>query len=149
MLLPARRTGIVVAVAVVVVLAIVAAILARQLLTRDTSTAVAHRTDGRKIVGYFTQWGTYDPNYLVKNIDTSGSAATLTHINYAFGNVKNGRCTAEDDPTADYERSYTTRESVDGAADTADQPLRGTFNQLLKLKKRHPHLKVIWSFGGR
>ncbi|MEV6940168.1 glycosyl hydrolase family 18 protein, partial [Streptomyces sp. NPDC051132] len=33
-------------------------------------------------------------------------------------------------------------------ADTWDQPLRGNFNQLLKLKKKHPGLKILWSFGG-
>ncbi|MDG4861638.1 glycosyl hydrolase family 18 protein, partial [Streptomyces sp. T-3] len=33
-------------------------------------------------------------------------------------------------------------------ADTWDQPLRGNFNQLRKLKKLHPDLKVLWSFGG-
>ena len=37
---------------------------------------------------------------------------------------------------------------MDGVADTWDQPLRGSFNQLRKLKKMYPHLKVIWSFGG-
>ncbi|MEU7403883.1 glycosyl hydrolase family 18 protein, partial [Streptomyces sp. NPDC044948] len=31
---------------------------------------------------------------------------------------------------------------------TWDQPLRGNFNQLLKLKKKHPDLKILWSFGG-
>ncbi|RZM97293.1 glycoside hydrolase family 18 protein, partial [Streptomyces alfalfae] len=35
-----------------------------------------------------------------------------------------------------------------GVADTWDQPLRGNFNQLRKLKKKHPDLKVLWSFGG-
>ena len=29
---------------------------------------------GSKVVGYFTEWGTYDRKYYVKNIDTSGSA---------------------------------------------------------------------------
>ena len=33
-------------------------------------------------------------------------------------------------------------------ADTASQPLRGNFNQLRELKKKHPKLKVLWSFGG-
>jgi chitinase len=37
---------------------------------------------------------------------------------------------------------------VDGVADTWDQPLRGNFNQLRELKRKHPGLKVIWSFGG-
>ncbi|WP_369367678.1 glycoside hydrolase family 18 protein [Streptomyces sp. CG4] len=46
------------------------------------------------------------------------------------------------------DRAYTADESVDGAADTWDQPLRGNFNQLLKLKKQHPGLKILWSFDG-
>jgi len=102
---------------------------------------------GSKVVGYFTEWGTYDRKYYVKNIETSGSAARLTHINYAFGNVTGGKC-AMGDSYAATDRAYTAAESVDGVADTWDQPLRGNFNQLLKLKKKHPGLKVLWSFGG-
>ncbi|MGW2744614.1 glycoside hydrolase family 18 protein [Streptomyces sp. NPDC001450] len=102
---------------------------------------------GSKVVGYFTEWGTYDRKYYVKNIETSGSAARLTHVNYAFGNVTGGKC-AMGDSYAATDRAYTAAESVDGAADTWDQPLRGNFNQLLKLKKKHPGLKVLWSFGG-
>ncbi|MGW2833982.1 glycoside hydrolase family 18 protein [Streptomyces sp. NPDC001286] len=102
---------------------------------------------GSKVVGYFTEWGTYDRKYYVKNVETSGSAARLTHINYAFGNVTGGKC-AMGDSYAATDRAYTAAESVDGVADTWDQPLRGNFNQLLKLKKKHPGLKVLWSFGG-
>ncbi|MGY5102363.1 MULTISPECIES: glycoside hydrolase family 18 protein [unclassified Streptomyces] len=102
---------------------------------------------GSKVVGYFTEWGTYDRKYYVKNIETSGSAARLTHINYAFGNVTGGKC-APGDSYAATDRAYTAAESVDGVADTWDQPLRGNFNQLRKLKKKHPGLKVLWSFGG-
>ncbi|MFF7072132.1 glycoside hydrolase family 18 protein [Streptomyces pseudovenezuelae] len=105
------------------------------------------RAAGSKVVGYFTEWGTYDRKYYVKNIETSGSAAKLTHINYAFGNVTGGKC-AMGDAYAATDRTYTAAESVDGVADTWDQPLRGNFNQLRELKKKHPGLKVIWSFGG-
>jgi chitinase len=52
------------------------------------------------------------------------------------------------DAYAATDRAYTAAESVDGKADTWDQPLRGTFNQLRKLKQKHPDLKVLWSFGG-
>ncbi|RLP87834.1 glycosyl hydrolase family 18 protein [Micromonospora sp. CV4] len=102
---------------------------------------------GKKVVGYFAEWGVYGRNYHVKNIQTSGSAAKLTHILYAFGNTTGGRC-AIGDSYADYEKAYTAADSVDGVADTWDQPLRGSFNQLRKLKQMNPHLKVIWSFGG-
>ncbi|GGI99873.1 glycoside hydrolase family 18 protein [Streptomyces brasiliensis] len=109
--------------------------------------AAAPKAAGSKVVGYFTEWGTYDRKYYVKNVETSGSAAELTHINYAFGNVTGGKC-AMGDAYAATDRAYTAAESVDGVADTWDQPLRGNFNQLLKLKKKHPGLQVLWSFGG-
>ncbi|MFF0428948.1 glycosyl hydrolase family 18 protein [Streptomyces sp. NPDC004520] len=98
-------------------------------------------------MGYFTNWGVYGRNYHVKNIVTSGSASKITHINYAFGNVTGGKC-AIGDSYADYDKAYTADQSVDGVADTWDQPLRGNFNQLRKLKKLYPNIKVIWSFGG-
>ncbi|MFG2774479.1 glycosyl hydrolase family 18 protein [Streptomyces sp. NPDC048350] len=98
-------------------------------------------------LGYFTNWGVYGRNYHVKNIVTSGSASKITHINYAFGNVTGGRCTIGDS-YADYDKAYTADQSVDGVADTWDQPLRGNFNQLRKLKKAYPNIKVLWSFGG-
>jgi chitinase len=103
---------------------------------------------GKKIVGYFAEWGVYGRNYHVKNIVTSGSAAKLTHINYAFGNVTGGQC-AIGDAYADYDKAYTAADSVDGVADTWDPgALRGSFGQLRKLKKKYPNIKVIWSFGG-
>jgi chitinase len=111
------------------------------------ATPSAQEAAGSKVVGYFTEWGVYDRNYHVKNVETSGSAAKLTHINYAFGNVTGGKC-AMGDAYAATDKAYTADQSVDGVADTWDQPLRGNFNQLRKLKKKHPNLKVLWSFGG-
>ncbi len=103
---------------------------------------------GTRILGYFAEWGIYGRNYHVKNIATSGSASKLTNINYAFGNVTNGQC-AIGDAYADYDRAYTAAESVDGVADTWDAgALRGSFNQLRKLKAQYPNIKVLWSFGG-
>jgi len=104
-------------------------------------------TGGKKLIGYFADWGVYARNYHVKNIHTSGSAAKLTHILYAFGNTTGGRCSIGDS-YADYDKAYTAADSVDGVADTWDQPLRGNFNQLRKLKRMYPHLKVIYSIGG-
>ncbi|MCW4454257.1 glycosyl hydrolase family 18 protein [Flavobacterium sp. MXW15] len=114
----------------------------------------------KRVIGYFTQWGIYGRNYRVKNIDTSGSAAQLTHINYAFGNVRNNRCevgvTQPADPNtgaggdafADYTKAFSAAESVSGNADSWDQSLRGNWNQLKQLKAKHPNLKVLISLGG-
>ncbi|MFI0540209.1 glycosyl hydrolase family 18 protein [Streptomyces sp. WSLK1-3] len=125
--------------------------------TGPASGAVAVRTTGgttdppptgsKVKLGYFTEWGVYGRNYHVKNLVTSGSASKITHINYAFGNVKNGQCTV-DDTYAAYDKAYTADQSVSGTADTWDQPLRGNFNQLRELKAKYPHIKVLYSFGG-
>lgn len=115
---------------------------------------------GRRAVAYFTQWGIYNQKYFVRTLDASGAAAKLTHLAYAFGNVRNNRCevgvlkatdpaTGEGgDAYADYSRTFPAAESVDGVADVWGQPLRGNWNQLKKLKKKYPGLKVLISLGG-
>lgn len=113
----------------------------------SVSSSSVGSVGGKKVVGYFAEWGVYQRNYHVKDIATSGSAAQLTHILYSFGNVQNGRCTIGD-AFAAYEKAYDAAGSVDGVADSWDQPVRGNFNQLRKLKQMYPGLKVIWSFGG-
>jgi chitinase len=118
------------------------------------------KPDGMRNIGYFPQWGIYGRDFHVKGLDTNGSAALLTHINYAFGNVRNNVCevglTIPVDETtgvggdafADYQKAYEAGQSVAGIADTWDQPLRGSWNQLKQLKAKYPHLKVLISLGG-
>ncbi|WP_405899704.1 glycoside hydrolase family 18 protein [Streptomyces sp. NBC_00727] len=107
-----------------------------------------------KRVGYFTQWGVYGRDFQVKDLETSGTAAKLTHVNYSFGNVSaDGKCftgnvPGEADAWADYVRPLDAAGSVDGVADTDDQALAGNFNQLRELKAEHPGLKVMISLGG-
>ncbi|MFF9684915.1 glycoside hydrolase family 18 protein [Streptomyces sp. NPDC014623] len=113
-----------------------------------------HRDRAYRTVGYFTQWGVYGRDFQVKDLETSGTAAKLSHINYAFGNVNaEGRCftgnvPGEADAWADYARPLDAAGSVDGVADTDTQPLAGNFNQLRELKAAHPGLKVMISLGG-
>ncbi|MFI5801930.1 glycoside hydrolase family 18 protein [Streptomyces sp. NPDC051561] len=107
-----------------------------------------------KRIGYFTQWGVYGRNFQVKDLDTSGTAARLTHLNYAFGNVDtSGKCfltpqPGESDPWADYQRPLDAATSVDGTADTDTQTLAGNFNQIRELKAKHKNLKALISLGG-
>jgi len=116
--------------------------------TTTTTSPTTNPPSGKKVVGYFTEWGIYGRNYQVKNIETSGTAAKLTHLLYAFGNTTGGACTIGDS-YADYDKAYTATDSVSGVADTWDTgALRGNFNQLRELKAKHPGLKVLWSFGG-
>ncbi|MET9614093.1 glycoside hydrolase family 18 protein [Kitasatospora indigofera] len=112
----------------------------------------APRLKGQR-VGYFTQWGIYS-GFSAKKVQDSGQAGKLTVINYAFGNVSSdGTCFEANaagvgDAWADYQRPVGAEESVDGVADTAEQPLKGNFNQLRKLKAKNPQLKSVISLGG-
>ena len=119
-------------------------------------------------VGYFVQWGIYGRQYFVRNLDTTGAAAKLTHVNYAFTNIDpvNLTClngvtrgtsqnpqdpdqgTGAGDADADYGRPIAASQSVDGHGDTGWESLRGNFNQLRKLKAKYPNLKVLMSIGG-
>jgi chitinase len=105
-------------------------------------------------VGYFTQWGIYGRGFTVKDLDASGAAEHLTHINYAFANVnEDGLCfedniPGEGDAWADYQWPVPAELSVDGVGDVWGEPLNGTFGQLLKLKEKYPHLKVNIAIGG-
>jgi chitinase len=115
------------------------------------TTAGHHEPDYRQ-VGYFIQWGIYDRAFYVKNLETSGAAARLTHLNYAFGNVAPNAtgdvvCSSAD-VWADYQRPVGAEESVDGVADNWGEALNGNFGQLLKLKALHPNLKILMSLGG-
>ncbi|WP_116243917.1 glycosyl hydrolase family 18 protein [Nocardiopsis sp. FIRDI 009] len=108
----------------------------------------------RLSVAYLPQWGAEDNGYRVRDLVTSGTAARLTHINYAFGNVgADGECFMSDEEglgeaRADYETPTSAANSVDGVADDPDQALRGNFEQLRKLKEMYPDLKVNISLGG-
>ncbi|MFI6757994.1 glycoside hydrolase family 18 protein [Micromonospora sp. NPDC050417] len=143
----ARRLGVLIA---------TASVLLTVAPPTAASATTGHRggSDGYYKVGYFTQWGIYGRAFPVKKLDTSGAAARLTHVNYAFGNVsEDGKCyidggPGEGDPWADYQRPVPAEESVDGVADAPGQALNGNFNQLAKLKKKHRDLRVLISLGG-
>jgi chitinase len=114
-----------------------------------------------KVIGsYFVEWGVYGRNYHVADIP----AGKLTHVLYGFipvcGNntslqqanaqgysVLQQQCAGKPDYSvvvhdkyAALEKSYT--------GDKWDDPVKGNFGQLIKLKQQYPHLKVIPSIGG-
>ncbi|MEV8097055.1 glycosyl hydrolase family 18 protein [Kitasatospora sp. NPDC085879] len=136
------------------------------------SGAVTARTQtgggggGNLKIGYFTQWSIYSRGYSVKQLETSGSAAKLTTLNYAFANIHpttkqcfitNKAAGNDSDPNAgdgagdawaDFGKGWDAGTSVAGTTDTWDQPLAGNFNQLKQLKAKHPNLKIQISLGG-
>lgn len=103
----------------------------------------------RMTVAYVPQWGVYQRQYLVKHIDTSGAAARLDVLTYAFAKIGDDNQVASADTYADHELFHDATKSVDGVPDTWNPgALRGNYNQLRKLKAKHPHLRVVASIGG-
>jgi chitinase len=101
-----------------------------------------------RTVGYYTQWSGYDRNILVKSLVDNGTAAKLTHLNYAFGFLdEQGSCVSSD-AWADYQRPFSAEQSVNGQADVAGQALSGNLNQLKQLKAKYPKLHINISLGG-
>jgi chitinase len=104
--------------------------------------------DHGMVVGYFAQWTIYRRGYLPKHVAASGAVQQLNVINYAFAAPDANLKCASLDSFADYGKRFDASESVDGIADTVAQPLKGNFNQLLKLKRLNPNLRVLISLGG-
>ncbi|MHA7275130.1 glycosyl hydrolase family 18 protein [Arthrobacter sp. Hz1] len=120
--------------------------------------------NGYRSVGYFPQWGVYGRQYSMKTLQDSGAARNLSHINYAFGNIHHETLTCFEanqaqgsgpdgsdgasDAWADYGMAYDAAGSIAGIADTAEQPLAGSFNQLRQLKAANPGLRAVISIGG-
>jgi chitinase len=119
------------------------------LLACGPDTAGLGAADGSLLAGYFPQWGVYAPHYTVRSVERSGAAARLDTLIYAFAGIgADGRAVLTD-LHADCRMAYDAAASVDGVADgdgAAD--LRGSFNQLRKLRLIHPRLRVLLAVGG-
>ncbi|MFC0105012.1 glycoside hydrolase family 18 protein [Kibdelosporangium aridum] len=129
-----------------------AAILAGALsigLSVAVSPAQAHDYgSGVRTVGYYTQWSIYDRNIPIKYLVDNGSAAKLTHLNYAFSFLdEQGKCVSSD-AWADYQRPFPAEQAVNGKADEAGQALMGNLNQIKQLKAKFPKLRAYISIGG-
>jgi chitinase len=118
-------------------------------VTAAPAAAQAHQSRKPYVkVGYFTQWGIYGRDFQLSKVQSSGAAARLTHLNYAFGPVTADGVCASADSWADWGVQFTAGLSVDGVADVPGQPLSGNLNQLAELKKANPNLRVLISLGG-
>ncbi|MEU1280661.1 glycosyl hydrolase family 18 protein [Streptomyces sp. NPDC005805] len=131
----------------------------------DSAAPAAASAGGVKIA-YYDQWSIYGNAFYPKHLDTRGIAGKLDVINYSFGNIHPtdltcfmaNKAAGDDnnpnagdgagDSYADYQRTFSAADSVDGVADTWNQPIVGVFNQFKELKAKYPHLKINISLGG-
>src|SRR6201995_496411 len=115
------------------------------LLTGGGAANAAATAGGVKIA-YFDQWSIYQNAFYIKNLDTEGIAGKLNYLIYDFENIdptnltcfentKASDSTNESDPNAgdgagdayaDYQKTFDASTSVNGTADTWNQPLVGT-----------------------
>ncbi|CAH1764457.1 3447_t:CDS:2, partial [Entrophospora sp. SA101] len=94
---------------------------------------------GKVIAAYFAAWSIYARKFFVQDIDYD----KLTHILYAFANIKNDGEVFLGDPWSDTDIHFDGDSWNDNVKN-----LYGNFKQLYLLKKKNRHLKVSLSIGG-
>ncbi|TPE70364.1 chitinase [Halalkalibacterium halodurans] len=145
---------------------IVTVLLVVTWMPADQVVGAAETSDDQyKIVAYYPSWGAYGRDYQVWDID----ASKISHINYAFANICWDGRHGNPDPAGPNPQTWSCQDEngvidvpngsivmgdpwIDAQksnpGDTWDEPLRGNFKQLNKLKEEHPHLKTLISVGG-
>ncbi|MDX3773560.1 glycosyl hydrolase family 18 protein [Chromatiaceae bacterium AAb-1] len=119
-----------------------------------------HNSTGKKVAAYFVEWGIYGRAFNAADIP----AQNLTHIYYGFIPVcgpneglrqanpegyaaLNSQCSGKPDYSVVVHDKFAALEkSYPG--DVWDQPIRGIFAELYRLKQTHPHIKILPSVGG-
>ncbi len=106
------------------------------LINNDDAKPVTGEDPQYRVVGYFAEWSVYARDYEVSQIP----ADKLTDIMYAFADV------SDDGRVVLYDRGAAIDQAYPG--DTWDQPIKGNFNQLAKLKEQNPDVNTLISIGG-
>ena len=104
--------------------------------------ALAQPAHGKKVVGYYAQWAIYARDFNIPKIDGS----KLTHLNYSFYGTTYDPAHPENTKLLCLD-SYADFEHMEGGIPW-DAPVKGNFYDLMKLKEKYPHLKILISVGG-
>jgi GH18 family chitinase len=97
----------------------------------------AQPVTGPVVVGYYL--GSSSVGFPLSNLTANGSAAHLTHLNYAFADIQ-----AVKNPSPNAKNVYSC-----ALHDPADETgPSGTLQKLKQLKAANPNLKVLISIGG-
>ncbi|KAF7729359.1 hypothetical protein EC973_004615 [Apophysomyces ossiformis] len=99
------------------------------------------------IAGYFVNWGIYDRQHNVVDLEPK----KLSHVLYAFANLDEEGNIALSDDWADKDILFDAERTVDHRKELwreNDHDLHGNLRQLYLLKQKYRHLKVSLSVGG-
>ena len=107
--------------------------------------ATGSRAASYRVIGYFAQWGIYERDYEPADIP----AAKLTHINYAFAEVRDTGEIYSIDTYADFQMVFPAKNGLPAQTWEESENLQaGNFGRLRDLKALYPHLKVLLALGG-
>jgi chitinase len=94
-----------------------------------------HPPHGQVVAAYFSEWTIFTEGYTVADIP----AERLTHVVYAFIQIKDGEVAFVDE--------YAALEAPLARDDSQSWP-DGNLPQLRTLRERHPHLELLVALGG-
>ena len=115
--------------------------------TTESCTGGTCAAYGKRVIGYFTNWGIYGRGFDAQEIPMEH----VTHINYAFWDVTSSGTIKTVDGYADTGKCTTylaSHPDAESCWNAPTYPYLGNFMELRLLKQDHPHVKVILSLGG-
>ena len=128
--------------------------------SNNEDSVIVENHGDKMVSAFFVEWGVYGRDYHVPEVP----GEKLTHLYYGFlpicgpndslrdanpqgHSVLVSECAGKPDYSVTIHDKYAALEkSYPG--DSWDDPIKGNFNQLKKLKQKYPHLKIMISVGG-
>ncbi len=121
--------------------------LARDNQAPDTDAAITDAIKAKFLPAISEKWSIYAANYNIANLQTNGVADNISHLIYAFGNVRPPPARPMHNANLPIPEQLSDSLSSVGRWPARAARVMGTSPQL-QLKQLHPNLKIMISLGG-